>query len=146
MKIYFAASIRGSGGIKPEICRRIVDRLRGHGSVFTEHICEAVIKNNFDEGTDKEIYERDVQWLRSADMLVAEVSIPSLGVGYEIGIAEGLGKEILCLYFTEAPDRLSAMIEGNENISIKKYDDIEEVLEFIDDFFYKLSGNGSVKH
>jgi len=30
--------------------------------------------------------------------VVAEVTIPSLGVGYEIGRAVALGKRVLCLY------------------------------------------------
>ena len=134
MKIYFAASIRGSGGIDPGTCRKFVDRLRRHGRVLTEHICDAVVKNDFDEGTDKEIYERDIRWLKSADAVVAEVSLPSLGVGYEIGKAEEWGKPILCLYCTNSPGKLSAMINGSENLTVKKYGDLSEALVLIDDF------------
>ena len=35
---------------------------------------------------DKWIHDRDVEWLHQADVVVAEVTQPSLGVGYEIGI------------------------------------------------------------
>ena len=71
-------------------------------------------------------------------MLVAEVSVPCLGIGYEIGKAEEWEKEILCL-FLKSSGRLSAMIEGNKNFSIKKYEDIEEALAFIDYFLSKFS-------
>lgn len=139
MDIYFAASIRGSGGIDPETCRKFIEHLRRHGRVFTEHICEAVVKKDFDEGTDREIHERDVRWLNSANAVVAEVSVPSLGVGYEIGKAEEWGKEILCLYSAEAPGRLSAMIQGNDCITLRRYGDVEEALAFIDEFLSRLS-------
>ena len=36
--------------------------------------------------------------------LVAEVTQPSLGVGYELGRAVAMGKKILCLYRPQ-PDR-----------------------------------------
>ena len=43
--------------------------------------------------SDKWIHDRDVEWLHEADVVVAEVTQPSLGVGYEIGkplVEEGL--------------------------------------------------------
>ncbi|MEI7962017.1 MAG: nucleoside 2-deoxyribosyltransferase [archaeon] len=43
------------------------------------------------------IFDRDVAWIKEADLVVAEVSMPSVGVGYEIGFAESLGKKIICL-------------------------------------------------
>lgn len=133
MKIYFAASIRG-GGIDPETCRELVNHLRGYGRVFTEHICDEAADLDGDWGPDRDIYERDIKWLKSADVVVAEVSLPSLGVGYEIGKAEEWGKPILCLYCTNSPGKLSAMINGNENLTVKKYGDLSEALVLIDDF------------
>jgi nucleoside 2-deoxyribosyltransferase len=48
--------------------------------------------------TEVFIYERDVAWLRESDFVIAEVTQPSLGVGYELGFAEAISKPILCLY------------------------------------------------
>ena len=137
MKIYFAASIRG-GGIDPETCRELLNHLRGHGRVFTEHICDEAADLDGDWGPDRDIYERDIRWLESADVVVAEVSLPSLGVGYEIGKAEEWGKPILCLYCTNSLGKLSAMIMGNENLPVKKYSDLSEALALIDDFLKHL--------
>jgi hypothetical protein len=136
MDIYFAASIRGEG-IDPDICSKLVERLKTHGRVFTERICEDV--NYADEfaGPDHEIYERDVAWLRSADALVAEVSTPSHGVGYEIAKAEEWVKPILCLYRRNSRHRISAMIGGNRGLLVVRYAGLEEALKSIDDF---LSG------
>ena len=137
MDIYFAASIRG-GGIDPEICSRLVERLRTHGRVFTERICEEVKHADKFADPDHEIYERDVAWLMSADALVAEVSTPSHGVGYEIAKAEEWGKPVLCLYRRGSRHRISAMLGGNGNILVVKYDEIYDALKSIDDFVGKV--------
>ncbi len=65
---------------------------------------------------------------------MADVTAPSLGVGYEIGIAETLGKPILCLYRRQRGRRLSAMIAGNRRLTVSEYDDPAEAIGFIDGF------------
>lgn len=47
--------------------------------------------------TEEFIYKRDVDWLLESDFVIAEVTQPSLGVGYELGFAEAKGKPVLCL-------------------------------------------------
>ena len=133
MNIYFAASIRG-GAIDPQKCKKIIKHLQKYGRVFTEHICEEAADLNGDWGPDEDIYERDVHWLRIANVVVAEVTKSSLGVGYEIGKAEEWGIPILCLYFVKAPGKLSAMINGNKNLTVRRYDKIEEAFCYIDEF------------
>ena len=49
-------------------------------------------------GGDKGIHDRDVELLEQSDVIVAEVTQPSLGVGYELGRAVAMAKPILCLY------------------------------------------------
>ena len=59
--------------------------LRKWGTVLTEDVGQAHSPET-DPGTkDKWIHDRDVDWLHEADVVVAEVTQPSLGVGYEIG-------------------------------------------------------------
>jgi nucleoside 2-deoxyribosyltransferase len=132
LNIYFAASIRG-GGIDQETCRALVKHLKRYGVVFTEHICREAGGRD-DRVSDEEIYERDIRWLRASDAVVAEVSVPSLGVGYEIGKAEDWGKRVLCLYRKGSSNRLSAMIGGNKCIVVKGYREIDEALSLIDGF------------
>ena len=62
------------------------------------------------------------------------MSSPSLGVGYEIGRVETMGKPILCLYRRQEGRRLSAMIGGNRKLKIVEYDSEEEALNAMDDF------------
>nr|XP_031544205.1 2'-deoxynucleoside 5'-phosphate N-hydrolase 1 [Vicugna pacos] len=63
-------------------------------------------------GSDRLIHERDLAWLQQADVVVAEVTQPSLGVGYELGRAVALSKRILCLFRPQSGRELSAMIRG----------------------------------
>jgi hypothetical protein len=132
MKIYFSCSIRGEA-TDPETVLFIIKHLKGHGVVLTEHIGD-LLESDEVNVTDEEIFLRDVAWLREADVLVAEVTASSLGVGYEIGVAEELGKPILCLYRSRQGRRLSAMIRGNRELVVRKYGAFEEALRFIDEF------------
>ena len=77
-------------------------------------------------------------WLNEADVLVAEVTSPSLGVGYEIGKAEELGKPILCLYqYNEK--KLSAMIGGSKYLKVVEYKEDHQAMLAIDDFLSVLT-------
>lgn len=137
MNIYFAGAIRG-GREKVNDYQKIVKKLQEYGNVLTTHVAAQKIsemgENNL---TAQNIYDRDVEWLKSSDLLVAEVSVPSLGIGYELGLAEKLDKQIICLYDNNSEKDLSAMIDGNKNFIIFKYNTIEEVLKYLDNFFRK---------
>lgn len=84
---------------------------------------------------NKNIYKRDIKWLMESDVIVAEVTTPSLGVGYEIAKAEGVGKRILCLYRPASARRLSAMIAGNKYVTVNEYHFIEELKKVLANFF-----------
>ncbi len=132
MEIYFAGSIRGAEADKP-LFKRFIEHHSGHGKVLTEHSFDFDYAQEI-RLDDYGIYELDTGWLKDADVLVAEVSSPSLGVGYEIGHIEAMGKPILCLYRRQEGRRLSAMICGNRKLKIAEYDREEEALSAIDDF------------
>jgi nucleoside 2-deoxyribosyltransferase len=62
----------------------------------------------------RRIFERDMTWLAECDAMVAEISTPSHGVGFEIGEALRLGKPVLCLRDRALEGTLaSAMLLGN---------------------------------
>ena len=136
MRIYFSGSIRGASADR-ETYRIIVDHLKGYGTVLTEHVPEAT-EDDESELDDGEIFRQDLEWLKSADVLVAEVTSPSLGVGYEIGKAEEYGIPVLCLYSELGGRRLSAMIGGNDYIIVKRYKTVQEVTKIIDNYFIKF--------
>jgi nucleoside 2-deoxyribosyltransferase len=128
MKIYFAGSIRG-GRKDRNIYFFAIQELQKFGTVLTEHIGKKDLKEEGEHGiTDLEIFERDMSWVREADIVVAEVTTPSLGVGYEIGQAESMNKPIICLYRKTEGKRLSAMISGNSNVRIFEYSSLEDLV------------------
>lgn len=109
--------------------------LRGHGRVLTEHIGEENLTQEGEDMLDREIHDRDIEWLRSATCLVAEVTTPSLGVGYEIGRAVEWGTPVLCLFRSENGRKLSAMIGGCTGISTREYHGVGELENVFADFF-----------
>ena len=113
MRIYFAGSIRG-GREDWALYREIINVLGEYGTVLTEHIGDSELQITGEDLPDREVHDRDLGWLRSCDYLVAEVTTPSLGVGYEIAKATEWGKPVLCLFRAEKGRRLSAMIAGSD--------------------------------
>ena len=126
MKIYFAGSIRG-GREDRDLYAALIRALEEHGEILTEHVGAESLSAYGEEGmSDREIFDRDMSWLREADLLVAEVTTPSLGVGYEIACAEKSGKPVLCLYRERPGKRLSAMLAGNRSLTIGAYKNLDE--------------------
>ncbi|KPJ55126.1 hypothetical protein AMJ47_01210 [Parcubacteria bacterium DG_72] len=137
MKIYFAGSIRG-GRLDQENYFKIIKHLQNYGEVLNEHVGKADVFSFEKNFSDEEIYKRDLSWLKEADVVIAEISVPSLGVGYEIAKAEELNKKILCIYKKqENNNKISAMINGNESIKVLGYRDLTEAFKYIDNFLKK---------
>ena len=130
LTIYFGGSISGGRGDVARY-REIVEALQsdGHrvlaGAVAAEHV------GSDGEGLDAcAIFDRDLGWLAEADVLVAEVSTPSIGVGYEIAAARyRYGIPVLCLYRPAFTQRCSAMIGGDREIVLIEYDDAGRMLD-----------------
>ena len=98
MKIYFAASIRG-GRENAAIHRDIIAVLQKYGVVLTEHIGDTRLSDRGEKKDVRYIFKRDMNWIKEADVMIADVSTPSVGVGYEIRYAQELEKKVVCLYF-----------------------------------------------
>ena len=134
MKIYFAGAIRG-GRDDLALYFEIIELLGQYGQVLTEHVGNPELTGAGEVDDDRRIHDRDLTWLKEADRLVAEVTTPSLGVGYEIGKATEWGKPTLCLYRPRPGRSLSAMIAGCPGAAVREYRDSEELREAFDDFF-----------
>jgi len=80
-KVYFAGSIRG-GRDDQELYQSLITEIGKYAMVLTEHIGKKNLEMGETNLTDAYIYERDMEWIREADLIIAEVSTPSLGVGY----------------------------------------------------------------
>lgn len=134
MNIYFACSI--TGGRDFESVYQVITRTlaeEGH-EVPTAHLAESGVTALEAVIDPLEVYSRDVAWIRASEALIAEISAPSHGVGYEIGFALGLGKPVLALY--EEGRKVSKMISGNPdpNLSVKAYKSADQAVALIREF------------
>jgi len=134
MKIYFAGAIRG-GREDVTLYLEIVKLLRAYGEVLTEHVATPDLSVLGESKDDRWIHDRDLAWLKEANCLVAEVTTPSLGVGFEIAKGTEWGQRILCLYRPSAGRALSALIAGSERVTVREYQTTADVKEILDQFF-----------
>lgn len=127
--IYFSGSISG-GRDDVAIYRRIVDALAAEGyrvlagAVASEHVSDSGESLGM-----REIFLRDLGWLDEADLVVAEVSTPSVGVGYEIAYASRVRQiPVLALYRRGRTARCSAMVAGDPGVILLEYDEVKALL------------------
>jgi nucleoside 2-deoxyribosyltransferase len=124
MNIYFAGSIAGGRDGLP-VFQHIVRQLQAAGHIVpSAHVADPNVLAHEADYAGRDIYERDVAWIHGCDAMVAEVSTPSLGVGYEIALAAQLGKPVLCLH--RAGLFVSRMITGNPHVQVETYTSLEE--------------------
>jgi 2'-deoxynucleoside 5'-phosphate N-hydrolase len=134
MQIYFACSITG-GRQDEAIYQTVVNTLLADGhTVPTAILARPEVMALEQVAEAAEIYAQAVVWIRESNVLIAEISTPSHGVGYEIGYALGLGKRVLCLHREEA--RVSKMIKGNPdpNSTVQAYSSLDEAIRIVRTF------------
>ena len=148
MNVYFAGSVAEGSRFK-ESQQKIVKICEdlGYTVVSRRHafqIGSEVGKNI----SAKEVFERDLWWLmRKCDVVVGELSVPSFGLGFELGVASIMGLPILGLVSNQV-DKLSAFVKGNsfKNYNFKIYNQktlrklIQVWLEGLDIFAMKRKG------
>lgn len=124
--MYFCGSIRG-GRTDAELYQDIIEVMKKKGEVLTEHVGKVNLK---EELTDNEIWKRDTGWLEISDLVIAECSQISLGVGYELAFAEAKRIPVHVFYNSERGS-LSAMINGNPNMNVHSYKSTEELFSIL---------------
>lgn len=131
MKIYFAGSIRG-GRVDAGLYRQMIQYMQRSHQVLTEHVGNLSL-SALEQGKagDAAIYDQDTAWLRACDILIAECTCPSLGVGYELAYAEALGKPCH-IFYNPAKAQLSAMLTGDPYFHIIPYLEERELIEALD--------------
>jgi hypothetical protein len=139
---YFSGSISG-GREDVETYRTFVAALERAGHrVLAGMVTSLHVGAEGEALSASEIFDRDVAWIeeaaRAGGVLVAEVSRPSTGVGYEIGLARYRYRmPVICLYRPAFTRRCSGMIAGDREIQLIEYADatvpaaIENLLEAV---------------
>ena len=127
-KVYLAVSIIENRDLDKALCISKTIKDMGH-----KIISEWVTKT--DPGftkTAQEVFKRDTKGVEDCDILVAEVSYPSHGVGMEIMQAHVRGKMILCLFKKGSP--VSRMVLGLPKATMIEYASNIEMIEKLTEY------------
>jgi nucleoside 2-deoxyribosyltransferase len=117
MNIYFACSITGGREFE-NVYQAIVQTLLDDGHVVpTSFLASAEVMGLEKVVSPEDVFTRDIEWIDEADALIAEVSTPSHGVGYEIAYALSRGKRVLCCH--QYGRKVSKMITGNPDPGLR---------------------------
>ncbi len=138
MKIYFACSITGGRQHEAAYQQFVKALLQDGHNVPSAMIAGPGWTPMEDLPDPGEVYHRDAAWIEQSQALVAEVSTPSHGVGYEIGYALQLGKAVLCL--SQRGVRVSKMLTGNDRLGLQvaDYEDVEQGIAIMREFLSSL--------
>lgn len=134
MKIYFGFTVAGDRSTL-ENARKIVGCLEDLGhEVVTRHLVNDDARAADRELGSETVYRRDMAWLLSCDLLVAETSGSSFGVGYEAGyLLAGARVKVILFYRREMDGKISFLITGNThpNCTVVPYSSFEEIRNFL---------------
>lgn len=133
MKIYFAFVLHDDRD-KLDTAKFIVETLQSFGhEVLTKHVVDdALTKEKMLSRFWR--YERNKKWLKECDCVVAEVSQPSFGVGYELGYAlASLNKRVFMFYDKKREEEISIMATGNGEANVLKfpYENMEKLKQLL---------------
>ena len=137
MTIYLACTVRGDRGALG-IARALADAIEclGH-TVLTRHLLEDDVETREGTLSEREVFERDLRWLEAADVVIAEASGSSYGVGFEVGYAIGRAADthqrVLLLYDAARRSLVSRLIAGNTHPACTTYPyrDADDLLRFV---------------
>ncbi len=146
VNIYLACTVRGDRGALG-VARALADALEymGH-SILTRHLLDDDVEAAESALTERQVFERDLAWLQAADVVIAEASGSSYGVGFEVGYvlgrAHATGQRVLLLYDSARRPLVSRLISGNvhPNCTTYPYRDAEDLLRFVDQFLAPVPG------
>ena len=114
--------------------------------VLTSHLLDDEVETAESSLSERDVFERDMRWLADADLLVAEASGSSYGVGFEVGYVLGRSdatdQRVLLLYNRERRLLVSRLISGNvhPNCTTYAYESAEDLLRFVHSFLAPVHG------
>ena len=130
-KVYFAGSIRG-GREDAAVYKRIIDYINATDTVLTEHIGFGNLSvTTRTKEDDEHIYECDTEWIKLSEVLIAECTNPSHGVGYELAYAEVRNIPVH-IFYDKRKANISAMLNGNAYFKVYPYENEAEIYPVLD--------------
>jgi nucleoside 2-deoxyribosyltransferase len=137
MIIYCAGPIRGDVSYQ-KFYAEVINHIEEEG-----HSALAEFNGRFSVSvplTEKQIYKRDLKWIDGSKLMIAEISGPSLGVGFEIAYAIFQSKIPVLALVNSKVDKVSAMLSGCDSplLTISRYENLEEMKKNITDFIKNI--------
>jgi nucleoside 2-deoxyribosyltransferase len=134
MKIYLGFTVAGSRS-SIEAAKKLLNVLESLGhEVLTSHLMSEDAWKADRSVAPQKIFARDMNWLAECDLLVAEVTGSSFGVGFETGYLLGAtAKKIILFFEREAEHRISLLITGNThpNCVLAPYSHLGELEQLV---------------
>lgn len=134
MDLYFSCSLTGGRDDQP-VYAAIVAHLQARGHrVLSAHLASPTASDEDGDRFAEDVFRRDTAWIRACEAVVAEVTTPSHGVGFEIAYALERGRPILCL--ARHGVRVSKMITGivRDGFAFRTYRTSEDAVRELDEF------------
>lgn len=128
MKVYFCGSMTGSRE-KQENYEIIIDFINEFATVINPFVKDKEVIDYDPEY----IFKRDSANMKACDIVVADITIPSTGVGFELGNFYNLDKPVLVVYDENFPSP-STLPRGADKFLVKSYNTIEEEKNIIKAF------------
>ena len=147
VNIYLACTVRGDRAAVRAL-RVLADRLEQGGHVvLTRHLLADDVETAEAALSERHVFERDLAWLTAAEVLIADASGSSYGVGFEVGYVLGLSasapKKVLVLFNAARRAQVSRLITGNShpNCVTYAYQDADDLVRFVAGFLAPLTAS-----
>ncbi len=147
MRIYLACTVRGNRSALGA-ARAIAHALRASGhDIITAHLLDDDVDTREARLTEREVFQRDLGWLDSCDVLVAEASGSSFGVGFEVGYVLGRShttkQRVVLVYEASRASAVSRLIAGatHPKCATLAYRNEAELLAFVAERVEGLEGS-----
>lgn len=117
MRIYFSATITDNDDLR-DVYNETIKHLSEHGHKVFEYGSHKLSPQDIltqDDTMMSSVYKELDKFMRSADVYIADISLPSVGIGYEISQAISLKKPVLALIHDNSEFQPLATIKGNQS-------------------------------
>ena len=137
MIVYIAGPIKGDTTYQ-NYYTKIIEFVESEG-----HTALAEMSGKFSTAfplSDAQIYRRDIKWIDGSKTMIAEISGPSLGVGFEIAYAIFYRKIPVLAVVNNKVQKVSSMLSGCDSklLTIARYEDETELKKVIKSYISNL--------
>lgn len=110
----------------------IVDLIKQNGHKISLELPWFEKTNGRRREDSKDFFEKDLESIDSSDVMIADITLPSSGVGYQIAYAVSQKKPVLCIYHKAMTKGISKLIRSisSDMVELVAYEetDLEKII------------------